>query len=76
MEPLYYMMAIMGCGDMGDTCQQARIMPVRYQSAVACRMAMAETLPRQTDLAYPVITAACQPSGVTMAHTETMRQGG
>jgi hypothetical protein len=76
MEPLFYVMAIMGCGDMGDTCQQARVMPVRYQSAVACRMAMADALPRQTDLAYPVITAACQPSGVTMARTGSARSGG
>ena len=76
MEPLYYVMAIMGCGDTGDTCQQARVMPVRYPSAVACRMAMADALPRNTDLAYPVISAACQPSSVTMARAETSRRGG
>jgi putative heme iron utilization protein len=76
MEPLYYVMAIMGCADGGDACQQARVEPVRYASAVACQAAMTATLQRHTDLAYPVITAACQRNGVTMADAREAKRGG
>jgi hypothetical protein len=76
MEPLYYVMAIMGCADGGDACQQARIEPVRYQSAVACQAAMANVLQRHTDLAYPTITAACQRNGMVMADARGVRRGG
>lgn len=76
MEPLYFIMAIMGCGDAGDACQQARTMPVRYPSAIACRAAIADQLGRNTDLSFPVITAACQPSSMLMARAEPSRNGG
>lgn len=76
MEPIYFVMAIMGCGDAGDACQQARTMPVRYSSAITCQAAMADQLGRNADLAFPVITAACQPSSVRMAGADTARRGG
>ena len=75
MEPLYYVMAIMGCADTGDACQQARLVPARYQSATACRAAMATMLPRYGDIDYPVVQAACQRSGVTTA-SQGARNGG
>ena len=75
MEPLYYVMAIMGCGDAGTACQQVRVEPARYQSAVQCQVAMSATLERHTDLEYPVISATCQRNGVTMA-SKGERSGG
>ena len=42
MEPVFYVMAILGCGDFQDQCQQARVEPVRYQSAAQCQAAMAQ----------------------------------
>lgn len=63
MEPLYYVIAIMGCSDAGAECQQARVEPVRYRSAVACQVAMAEALPRNADLMFPVVQASCQRVG-------------
>ena len=76
MEPLFYVMAIMGCGDAGDTCRQARVEPVRYASAAQCQVAMAEALQRNTDLSYPVITAACQRRGEQVAQQSSARRGG
>jgi hypothetical protein len=67
MEPLYFVMAIMGCGDAATNCQQARIEPVRYQSAAACQAAMPSALERSTDLSFPVVQAACERRGMTMA---------
>ena len=67
MEPLYFVMAIMGCGDAGTQCQQARVEPVRYQSAAACQAAMANSLEQHTDLSFPIIQAACQRRGTVVA---------
>lgn len=60
MEPVYFVMAILGCADDGQACRQERIEPARYQSASACQAAMDAALMRNTDIAYPVIGAACE----------------
>ena len=67
MEPLYYVMAILGCGDNGTACQQARVEPVRYRSVAQCQAAMTDVLPRHTDLLFPVVQAACQRQGTVIA---------
>lgn len=60
MDQIIYVLAIMGCGDDSLACQQARVEPVRYTSYAACQEAMPAALGRNTDIDYPVITAACQ----------------
>ena len=70
MEPVFYVMAILGCGDDQSQCREARIEPVRYQSAAQCQAAMVQVLPRHTDLSFPVIVAACQQRGERMARNE------
>lgn len=60
MDPVFYVIAILGCGDGNVQCAQARVEPVRYESAAACQQAMPTALMRNTDLSYPVISAACQ----------------
>lgn len=60
MEPLLYVLAIMGCGDDSGACRQARVEPAQYTSIMACQQAMPQALQRNTDLEYPVITATCQ----------------
>ncbi len=75
MEPLYYVMAILGCGDDGIACQQARIEPARYESVGQCQAAMANALSRSTDLSFPVVQAACQRRGVNVAERATPRRG-
>lgn len=67
MQPLYYVMAILGCGDDGAACQQVRMETVRYESAAACQAAMAGALRRSTDVSFPVVQAACQSRGVMTA---------
>ncbi len=67
MAPLVYVMAILGCGDDGATCNRERIEPATYVSASACQAAMPAALGRHTDLSYPVITAACQRKGEQIA---------
>jgi hypothetical protein len=66
MEPLFYVMAIMGCSDGGGQCAQQRIEPVHYSSIQQCQTAMPAALMRNTDLDYPEISAACQAHGTNM----------
>ena len=73
MEQVFYVLAIMGCGDHSAECRQARIEPARYTSYVACQEAMPAALQRNTDLSYPVISAACQRKGERMVDRETPR---
>lgn len=75
MEPLFYVMAILGCGDDGAACQQARVESVRYQSVNQCQAAMATALERHTDLVFPVIQATCQRRGANVAQAVTPSRG-
>jgi hypothetical protein len=75
MESLYYVMAIMGCGDSGAACQEARLEPVHYSSVMACQAAMPAALERNTDLAFPVVQAACQKRGMAIADRGDRRRG-
>ncbi|MCW3846715.1 hypothetical protein OF829_05650 [Sphingomonas sp. LB-2] len=60
MEPVFFVMAIMGCDDAGTACRQERVEPIRYESAAQCEAAMPAALGRNTDLDYPVVAAACR----------------
>ena len=72
MEPLFYVMAIMGCSDGTDQCAQARVVLVFFCSIQACQAAMPAALQRNSALSYPVISAACRPRGQLL----TQQQGG
>jgi hypothetical protein len=60
MDQVLYVLAIMGCSDDSMQCRQARMEPARYTSIQACQAAMPGALQRNTDIDYPVISAACQ----------------
>jgi hypothetical protein len=76
MEPVFFVMAILGCADDGGDCRQARIEPVHYTSVAACQEAVPATLRRSTDIDYPVIGAQCQPSGAQLARGRPARGAG
>jgi len=73
MEPVYFVMAILGCGDDGMQCSQQRIEPVRYVNAAECQAAMPAALIRNTDIDFPVVGAACQPRGRQVAGADAPR---
>ncbi|MBY0519905.1 MAG: hypothetical protein K2P79_05700 [Sphingomonas sp.] len=66
MDPLFYVMAIMGCSDGSEACAQARVEPAQYRTIAACQAAMPQVLMRNSDLSFPVITATCRGSGIHM----------
>lgn len=70
MDPLFYVMAIMGCGDGNTACQQTRVEAPHYQSIRDCQAAMPAALARNSDVDYPVVTVACRASGARLAKTD------
>lgn len=68
MQPVFYVMAILGCGDGNTQCTTARLDEVRYATMAQCRAALPAGLARNTDLSFPVIAADCRRSSpVTVA---------
>lgn len=60
MEPLLYVMAIMGCADSGELCAQERLVARSFVSAEECNRAAEAQLIMNGDLDYPVIRAECR----------------
>jgi hypothetical protein len=73
MDPLFYVMAIMGCGDGSMACQQARVEQVQYRSIAQCQAAMPAALARNADIDYPVVSASCRANGARLAQAKTVR---
>lgn len=71
MEPLFFVMAIMGCGDNGTQCTAARVLPARYETAAQCRAALPGRLAENTDVPFPTISAECQMRGQLIARADT-----
>ncbi|HYZ49098.1 MAG TPA: hypothetical protein VE567_09420 [Sphingomonas sp.] len=60
MGPFLYVMAIMGCGDGGYQCAEARLLQTRYTSLAACQQAAQSELIRNSDLEFPELLASCR----------------
>ncbi|HEX8483957.1 hypothetical protein [Sphingomonas sp.] len=76
MEPVFYVMAILGCGDASAACTEARVEPARYASVAQCRAALPQALARHTDLSFPVIAGNCRATAERMVRIETNRTRG
>jgi len=76
MEPFYFVMAIMGCADGSTQCAEARVVPVRFASVAQCQAAMPAMLQRNSDIDYPVISAACRSNRPQLVQLDRQRRGG
>lgn len=70
MDPLIYVMAIMGCGDGGTACQKLRTVETRYESLAACQAAAQGQLIANSDVDAPEILASCRSITTQMASAE------
>ena len=59
MEPITFLIAILGCGEAEAPCSQVRTLATRYESQAACSAATDEALMRNSDADYPVVVARC-----------------
>ena len=64
MEPILYVMAILGCGESDAQCREVRVEPASYRSEAACMAATEAALMRNDDVAFPAVVASCRPAGV------------
>jgi hypothetical protein len=69
MGPIFYVMAILGCGEGDTACQQVTIADTHYQSAEACDKASAAVIESHSDAPYPVIVAQCRPAATAASQT-------
>jgi hypothetical protein len=76
MGPFIYVMAIMGCGDGGYQCTEARLVQTRYETLAACQQAAQAQLIANGDLDYPEIMANCRSvtNQIAMADTKAKRR--
>ncbi|MDQ8757135.1 hypothetical protein RCO27_12965 [Sphingosinicella sp. LHD-64] len=63
MEPLIYVMAILGCGEGDAACRLLAVVETRYRTEAACLAATEDQLLRRDDLAYPNVVAECRRAG-------------
>lgn len=70
MEPVFFVLAIMGCGDAQTACAEARVEPARYSTSAQCQAALPAALSRNTDLSFPVISGACRRVGLQVVSTD------
>ena len=75
MTPVFFVLAIMGCGDDQSGCAQVRVEPAHYATAAQCSAALPDALARNTDLDYPVISGACRANGMQMASADATKRG-
>ena len=70
MEPVFFVMAILGCGDGSTDCREARLDSARYATAAQCRAELPAGIARNTDLSFPVIAASCRASGPVIVQAD------
>jgi hypothetical protein len=63
MEPLFFVIAIMGCGEGDSPCTQVRQLESRYESQAACSAATDAALQANAEGDFPVIVAQCVAAG-------------
>jgi hypothetical protein len=70
MGPVYYVIAILGCGDGSVQCAPVATVPTQYQSHAACAAATQDALIRNSDLDFPTLVAQCRPEQARPAAAE------
>jgi hypothetical protein len=67
MGPMYFVIAIMGCGDGSTACTPVMTIPTRYESQAACEAATTSALLANSNFDYPSLLAQCRPSQLPSA---------
>lgn len=62
MEPVLFVMAILGCGESDAPCREVDRVETRYRSEAACLAATGSELARR-DILYPTVVAQCRRAG-------------
>lgn len=60
MEPVYYVIAILGCADGSNQCTPVATVPTHYATESACSAATAVELSRNSAFDFPTLVAECR----------------
>jgi hypothetical protein len=60
MGPVYYVIAILGCGDGSVQCAPVATVPTEYTSEAECSAATQDVLLKNSDLDFPTLVAQCR----------------
>lgn len=74
MGAVFYVVAILGCGDGDAACADARLLPAHYATAAQCRSALPAALAGNTDIPFPSIGADCRLQDLRVARGETTQR--
>ncbi len=67
MGPLFYVIAILGCGEAETACEQVAVAESRYESLDACNAATEGAMAGYDGALYPVVVAQCRQAGAPAA---------
>lgn len=67
MGPVFYVMAILGCGEADTACEPVATAATQYQSREACNEATTSVIEQHSDILYPVVVAQCRPANTAAA---------
>ena len=67
---MFFVMAILGCGDGSAVCKPARTVPTHYTSMAQCRAALPAELAANSDLSFPILSADCRANGALIVKAE------
>lgn len=76
MDPILFVVAIMGCGDGQTACTEARTISARYETVAECQLALPSVLAANTDISFPEISATCRRDRPQYARAEVRRPRG
>ena len=60
MEPVYYVIAILGCADGSAQCTPVATMPTHYASQEACTAGTHQALLTSSNFDFPTLVAECR----------------
>ena len=60
MEPVYYVIAILGCADGSTQCTPVATVPTHYASEAACSAGTADALLANNGFDFPTLVAQCR----------------
>jgi hypothetical protein len=60
MEPVYYVIAILGCADGSAQCTPVATMPTHYASQTACTAGTQQALITNSNFDFPTLVAECR----------------
>ena len=62
MEPVYYVIAILGCADGSTQCTPVATVPTQFASQQACSAGTQQALLARSDFDFPTLIAECRAS--------------